>query len=73
MARRPTAKAELDRLVAAVAGLQQELVRIRASRTCLCLACTGGLLAFGGRCCISRRAGTVDGACVVFRGLGRVR
>lgn len=32
MARRPTVKSELDRLVVAVAELQQELARLRASR-----------------------------------------
>lgn len=45
MARRSTAKPEFDRLVIAVAELQQELAILRASRRCSCPACTGGPLA----------------------------
>jgi hypothetical protein len=47
MARRATAKSEVDRLTAAVAELQQELARLRASRRCSCLACTGAPLTPG--------------------------
>jgi hypothetical protein len=47
MARRPTVKSELDRLVVAVAELQQELARFRASRQYSCPACTGGVVGPG--------------------------